>query len=185
MSLYSAVASCTAGLRFATAEKRSQLPDDCCLVSDDAPNGSWTDSVHKAAAAFLCFGCRGAHSRPSGAKSDRAVTGRHSVLAVSRLRNVGSPRDPTRPALAWRSAFADRPSGEAWKSAERRFRGESRHRVLVARSTTDASCRVTDGARNRLLLAATARELEAEVDFRRAVPAADHRHAVASPNRNS
>jgi len=38
------------------AEKRSQLPDDCCLVSEDAPNGSWTDSVDMAAAAFLCFG---------------------------------------------------------------------------------------------------------------------------------
>jgi hypothetical protein len=36
-------------------------------------NGSWTDSVDKAAAAFLYFGCRGGHSRPSAAKSDRAV----------------------------------------------------------------------------------------------------------------
>ena len=53
--------------------KTLAAPDDYCLVSDDAPNGSWTDSVDMAAAAFLCFGCRGAHSRPSAAKSDRAV----------------------------------------------------------------------------------------------------------------
>ena len=39
-----------------------------------------------------------------------------------------------------------------------------------------------DGWRaNKLLLAATARELEAEVDFRRGAPAAGPRHAVASP----
>ncbi|MET0212286.1 MAG: hypothetical protein ABW292_04755, partial [Vicinamibacterales bacterium] len=37
-------------------EKRSQPPKDCRLVSEHAPNGSWTDSVYKAAAAFLCFG---------------------------------------------------------------------------------------------------------------------------------
>ena len=50
----SAVASCRAGLRFA-AEKRSQRPDDYRLVSEDAPNRSWTDSVWKTAAAFLCI----------------------------------------------------------------------------------------------------------------------------------
>jgi hypothetical protein len=49
----SAVASFTAGLRFAAAEKHSQRPDDYCLVSEDAPNGSWADSVDMAAAAFL------------------------------------------------------------------------------------------------------------------------------------
>jgi hypothetical protein len=35
--------------------KRSQRPNDYRLVSGDAPNRSWTDSVCKAAAAFLCF----------------------------------------------------------------------------------------------------------------------------------
>ena len=58
--------------------KRSQPPEDCRLVSADAPNGVGRDSVDKAAAAFLCFGCRGAHSRPSPAKSDRAVAARSS-----------------------------------------------------------------------------------------------------------
>jgi heme exporter protein D len=38
-----------------SAEKRSQRPDDYRFVSGDAPNRSWTDSVWKAAAAFLCF----------------------------------------------------------------------------------------------------------------------------------
>jgi hypothetical protein len=36
-----------------SAEKRSQRPDDYRLVSEDALNRSWTDSVGKAAAAFL------------------------------------------------------------------------------------------------------------------------------------
>jgi hypothetical protein len=34
------------------SEKRAQLPDDCRLVSGDAPNRSWTDWVCKAVAAF-------------------------------------------------------------------------------------------------------------------------------------
>jgi hypothetical protein len=38
-----------------SAEKRSQPPDDYRLVSEEAPNGSWADSVGKAAAAFLRF----------------------------------------------------------------------------------------------------------------------------------
>jgi hypothetical protein len=38
-----------------SAEKRSQHPDDYRLESEDAPNRSWTDSVWKAAAAFLCI----------------------------------------------------------------------------------------------------------------------------------
>jgi len=37
------------------AEKRSQPPDDYRLVSGDAPNRSWTDSVCAAAAAFWCL----------------------------------------------------------------------------------------------------------------------------------
>ena len=36
-----------------SAEKRSQRSDDYRLVSGDAPNRSWTDSVWKTAAAFL------------------------------------------------------------------------------------------------------------------------------------
>jgi hypothetical protein len=38
-----------------SAEKRSQRPNDYRLVSEDAPNRSWTDSVCSAAAAFLCI----------------------------------------------------------------------------------------------------------------------------------
>ena len=38
-----------------SAEKRAQRPDDYRLVSEDAPNRSWTDFMRKAAAAFLCF----------------------------------------------------------------------------------------------------------------------------------
>jgi hypothetical protein len=48
--------------------KRSQLPDDYRLESDDAPNWSWTDLVSTAAAAFLCFADRGANSRPASTR---------------------------------------------------------------------------------------------------------------------
>jgi len=45
------------------AEKRSQRREDYLLVSDDAPNGVWGDSVRNAVAAFLYFADRAAHSR--------------------------------------------------------------------------------------------------------------------------
>ena len=45
------------------------------------------------------------------------------------------------------AACASGRSSEAWKSAERHFRGEFRPRVLVARRTPGASSRVPDVAR--------------------------------------
>ena len=97
--------------------------DDCCLVSDDAPNGSWTDSVDMAAAAFLCFGCRGAHGRPAAAKSARAVR---------TAQRVGV--QPPAPAPT---------QCEAGNRLERHFRGEFRLRVFVGRGASGDSCRAT------------------------------------------
>jgi hypothetical protein len=105
--------------------------------------------------------CRAAHSRPAAARSDRA--------ARTAQRGVGQP-----PAQAARRA-------KHGKSAERRFRGEFPHRVLVVRSVSGVFSRVTDAARTSDYSPRLRESLERKsisgVQRRRL----NHRHAVASP----
>jgi hypothetical protein len=138
-----------------SAEKRSQRPDDYRLVSEDAPNRSWTDSIWKAAATFLCINVA---LLIVGQPLQRAT-----ALQGTTQRDGGRP-----PAQAPTQC-------EAGNRLERHFRGEFRPRVIVAGSTPAASCRVTDVARISSYSPRLRESWDAEVDFRRAAPAADHR----------
>jgi hypothetical protein len=83
--------------------------------------------MRKAPAAFLCFSV--------------------ALLIVDRPLQKATALLEDGTACRGSAACASGRSGEAWKSAERRFRGEFRPRVLVARSTAGASSRVSDVAR--------------------------------------